>query len=251
MSENSTEQDASTAPEPNPTLPNKLGSSDWEADERAPAEPVKALLPAQHSSGLAHYDAACRAVAAAPCRRGEGDPRQDGSDEGLRHAGEEPPARDRRRRDPSPRGARRLGELIAQQRMTVGLNTGAKGNPGGRGAKIVRGEKDPAQPPTLAEAGIEKRIAAWRETAEAEQGRVVAQVLRPDRSAKRRATPDAPLPQEAPPMPQLVTPVDDWLLEVRRRMGELCRFLSAEERVGLFMRLRAMLDELEAELPAA
>ena len=56
------------------------------------------------------------------------------------------------------RAERRLGELIDAQKQSVGLAKGAKGNPGGRAAKIVRDHTTPAQP-TLAEAGIDKHLA--------------------------------------------------------------------------------------------
>jgi len=36
-------------------------------------------------------------------------------------------------------------------------NKGARGNPGGRGAKIVRSQSGTAQPPTLAESGVSKK----------------------------------------------------------------------------------------------
>src|SRR5262249_13164608 len=50
------------------------------------------------------------------------------------------------------RAERRIGELMAAQRDGVGLNVGARGNPGGRGAPIVRDGDGPAHP-TLADAG--------------------------------------------------------------------------------------------------
>ena len=47
------------------------------------------------------------------------------------------------------RAERRMGEILA----TKPKNRGARGNPGGRGAKV---ERDPSAPPTLAELGIER-----------------------------------------------------------------------------------------------
>jgi hypothetical protein len=47
----------------------------------------------------------------------------------------------------------RMGEFL----KTTEKNVGAKGNPGGRGAKIVRSPNGTAQPPTIASAGISKR----------------------------------------------------------------------------------------------
>ena len=52
---------------------------------------------------------------------------------------------------------------MAMQRETVGLATGAMGNPGGQGAPIVRVATGPAQP-TLAEAGIDKHLADYAAT---------------------------------------------------------------------------------------
>jgi hypothetical protein len=48
---------------------------------------------------------------------------------------------------------RMLGEFL----KAAPKATGAKGNPGGRGAKIVRSSGGTAQPPTLAESGIAKK----------------------------------------------------------------------------------------------
>jgi len=56
------------------------------------------------------------------------------------------------------RAERRIGELMAAQRDGVGLNVGARGNPGGRGAPIVRAADGPAHP-TLADASIDKHLA--------------------------------------------------------------------------------------------
>jgi len=53
------------------------------------------------------------------------------------------------------RAIRRGGELIQAQRETVGLNRGAKGS------KVTGSKRDPLKDdrPTLAEAGIDKRLA--------------------------------------------------------------------------------------------
>lgn len=56
------------------------------------------------------------------------------------------------------RAERRLGELLKEQADAGMMAKGAKGNPGGRGAKIVRVAGEPAQI-TLAEAGIDKSLA--------------------------------------------------------------------------------------------
>lgn len=61
------------------------------------------------------------------------------------------------------RAERRLGELIAQQKATVGLNRGTAGK--GR-PKLGGSENAPPKyaPPTLAEAGIDKHLAARART---------------------------------------------------------------------------------------
>lgn len=51
------------------------------------------------------------------------------------------------------RAERRVGEMIAEQRDTVGLPTG------GDAAKVARGKQSPEQKPTLAAAGIDKDLA--------------------------------------------------------------------------------------------
>lgn len=57
------------------------------------------------------------------------------------------------------RAERRLGEMIREQKETVGLNTGAKGNPGGQGARLCGSEAEPHKP-TLAEVGIDKKLSS-------------------------------------------------------------------------------------------
>lgn len=108
------------------------------------------------------------------------------------------------------RAERRVGELIAAQRETEGLNRGAKGS-------IVSGSKrDPLKDdrPTLAEAGIDKHLAdrarklaaiperkfnamlgEWRERIEVENERVTTNLIREgEREQKRDERPAAPLP---------------------------------------------------------
>ena len=48
--------------------------------------------------------------------------------------------------------------MMQAQRDAGMMNRGAQGNPGGRGAPIVRDKDGPAQP-TLAEVGIDKHLA--------------------------------------------------------------------------------------------
>ena len=85
------------------------------------------------------------------------------------------------------RAERRLGEMIRFQKQTVGLNPGARGNPGGRGAKIVSFPGGRAHP-ILADVGVdhklssraqklaglsandfEARVASWRNKTERER----------------------------------------------------------------------------------
>jgi hypothetical protein len=54
------------------------------------------------------------------------------------------------------RAERKLGQVMAEQKVTVGFNKGAAEN--GRNAKNA-GFQNPALPPTLAEAGIDKNLA--------------------------------------------------------------------------------------------
>jgi hypothetical protein len=56
------------------------------------------------------------------------------------------------------RAERRLGELMAAAKAAGEMAKGAKGNPKGRGAKIVRVAEKPAHP-TLADQGIDKNLA--------------------------------------------------------------------------------------------
>jgi hypothetical protein len=56
------------------------------------------------------------------------------------------------------RAERRLGELMETKRQAGELAKGARGNPKGRGAKIVQGTTDPAHP-TLASQNVDKNLA--------------------------------------------------------------------------------------------
>jgi hypothetical protein len=57
------------------------------------------------------------------------------------------------------RAERRLGELIKAQKATVGLQAGARGRSGG-GTRGSRKEPQLEAPPTLADAGIDKKLSA-------------------------------------------------------------------------------------------
>lgn len=56
---------------------------------------------------------------------------------------------------------RRLGQLIAEQKETVGLNRGGGEKGIGRRGKQCGSKKEPhSAPPTLAEAGIDKKLSS-------------------------------------------------------------------------------------------
>ncbi|MBK8132800.1 MAG: hypothetical protein IPN63_07790 [Gammaproteobacteria bacterium] len=56
-------------------------------------------------------------------------------------------------------GSENLGELIAAQKATVGLNTGTRGQLAGRDASGGTNTEPPEnKQPTLAEAGIDKKL---------------------------------------------------------------------------------------------
>jgi hypothetical protein len=102
------------------------------------------------------------------------------------------------------RAERRLGEMLAEQKKTVGLNTGTAGQ--GRPALGGSKKKPPKDAqPTLAEAGIDKnlssraqklaavpdaeftaKLAAWRKNAEERQDRVTAHVLNTGERGQRK-----------------------------------------------------------------
>lgn len=107
---------------------------------------------------LVRYDAACRAVAEVKSIDEAKDLRDKA--EGMRAYAHQ--ANNRQLEIDAAeirmRAERRLGELMRVQREAGGVNRGAMGNPGGRGAAIVRDENGPAQP-TLAEVGIDKHLA--------------------------------------------------------------------------------------------
>lgn len=73
------------------------------------------------------------------------------------------------------RAERKLGEILAKTPKA----TGAKGNPGGRGAKIVRSPNGTAQP-TLAASGITKKISSRAQTLAAIPEEEFEEAIRPE-----------------------------------------------------------------------
>lgn len=102
------------------------------------------------------------------------------------------------------RAERRLGEMLAAQRATAGLNTGTAGK--GRPKKGGANEEPPKDNrPTLAEAGIDKKLSSraqklaavpedefegeldeWRERVEKEKERVTTRLLSRGSKAKKK-----------------------------------------------------------------
>lgn len=145
-------------------------------------------------SSLVRYDAACRALAEAKSVDEVKDLRD--KSEAMRAYAKQ--AKNRQLEVDAAeiriRAERRLGEMIAGQKATVGLATGAAGI--GQAASAVP-SKYRTQPPTLAEAGIDKKLSAraqkmaavpadefesmvgeWRERVEAENERVTTNLLK-------------------------------------------------------------------------
>jgi hypothetical protein len=123
-----------------------------EAHDRAPALPATI----DSSAALANYDAACKALAAAKAVDEVQDIRAQA--EAVRAYAKQ--AKNRQMEHDAAeirlRAERRLGELMAAQKETVGLATGAKGIGPIAGLNLTRNQDAPA---TLAEAGIDKNLA--------------------------------------------------------------------------------------------
>jgi len=110
------------------------------------------------------------------------------------------------------RAERRLGQLIQAQKETVGLNTGAKGIGTAEGVRCRKG----TAPPTLAEAGIDKKLSSraqrmaaiadaefegmvgqWKERKQRENERITVDLLRAGERHRR----DEELRNAAAPWP--------------------------------------------------
>lgn len=115
-------------------------------------------IVASTANGLVRYEAACRAIAEAKAVDEVKELRDRA--EAMRAYAKQ--AKNKQLEiDASEirfRAERRIGELIAGQRKAGLMAEGAKGNPGGQGAAIVRVADGPAQI-TLSEAGIDKHLA--------------------------------------------------------------------------------------------
>jgi N6-adenosine-specific RNA methylase IME4 len=156
------------------------------------------------NSALTKYDAACRAIAAAKCV----DEVKDLHDQSFAMQAYARQAKNRQLEVDAAeirmRAERRLGELIVAQKETVGLNTGTAG----LGRPTLGGTKmEPPKNalPTLAEAGIDKKLSSraqkmaavpeqefegmlgeWRERVHDENERVTTNILlRGEREMKR------------------------------------------------------------------
>jgi hypothetical protein len=102
---------------------------------------------------------------------------------------------------------RRLGQLMAAQKETIGLATG------GDATRVARGKQNPEQKPTLAQAGIDKNLAKrartaaempdekFEEATEAKRKAITAAKKRHSRP-KLSGKPTTTKPEEAPPEPQ-------------------------------------------------
>jgi N6-adenosine-specific RNA methylase IME4 len=158
------------------------------------------------STALAKYDEACRALAEAKAVdevqaiRNKAD--------ALRHA-----ARIAKNRDLEldaaeirMRAERRLGEMLAEQKRTVGLNVGVRGQLRGRDASGSSARERPEDDrPTLEEAGIDRKlsmkaqklaavpleqfeslVADWRSAVRAENAKVTVNLLKLGREEQQR-----------------------------------------------------------------
>jgi hypothetical protein len=152
---------------------------------------------------LVKYDAACRAVAEAASIDEAKDLRDKG--EAMRAYARQAKNKDLeiKAAEIRIRAERRIGELMAAQRETEGLNKGA----------ATRVAEKPASPPTLAEAGIDKNLAdrarklaaipeeefngivgEWKERVEAENARVTVNLLAAGEKAQADEPPAAARP---------------------------------------------------------
>lgn len=164
---------------------------------------------------------------------------------------------------------RRLGELIAAQKATVGMNKGAMGNPGGQGAKIVRYQDGTAQtPPTLADAGISKKLSseaqALASVSEAKIMEAIDSQVRdgktPTKSATQKAIkgtqspkpkkPEAKQPKPKQPGPKMQAALD--AIDRRTAAGEDVSAKAIEAESGANKEtVRQALAVHEAEVKAA
>ena len=158
------------------------------------------------------------------------------------------------------RAERRLGEMLAEQKASGGMNTGAAGTGINQySPKEVRSSVTTA--PTLADVGISKDLSAraqklaavpeaqfeaevgeWRERAEAEGARV---------SARLEAAGDAAL-NKTPPAPPAKTPEQERIEELEAQVDELAANLKgALDDLESMSRVLDAGDKLEAALAEA
>jgi len=164
------------------------------------------------------------------------------------------------------RAERRLGELITEQKRTVGLNKG--GNGPGRGNKKPVPTGNRLLLPTLDDAGIDKklsmraqrlaqvpakiferRVSTWRDEMKQRKDRVSLAALRDETPSPRpraRRARQRGVSQEA-----FFSPVTTCLFDVDARMRQTIFDLDADDRAELLECVRQLLVNIERELKDA
>ena len=171
------------------------------------------------------------------------------------------------------RATRRLGELIAAQKATVGLNTGAAGKGVNQHNKDEVRSSLTTAPPTLAEAGISKdlsakaqkfaavpaaefeaEVAGWRDRVEAEGARVTTRLeaagekARPskaDKAADRVADLEAALEEAREAAAEAGALAQDLLAQVNGEADKRLEQLRAELRATQATRDIAMRENAQ------
>lgn len=140
------------------------------------------------------------------------------------------------------RAERRVGQLIVAQRESVGLNRGAKGS------RVTGSEREPVKDdrPTLAEAGVDKKLSSraqrlaalpderflaalgeWREAATREAGRVTVTLVRGTDKRVARAVREEVLGRQQRALPEerfgVIYADPEWRFEPRSRKTGLDR----------------------------
>jgi hypothetical protein len=187
-------------------------------------------------SELVRYDAMCRAIDA--CL--EADEVKDIRDKAMALALYAKQAKnydaERRAVEIRVRAERKAGTLLRAMEKAKG----ARGNPGGRGAAIVRSDNPTAQPKTLAEMGISKdQSAEWQRLAE-----IQAALTAPEMSSARRII--------APPQSDGEATADDSIAK-GKELGGAGFMLAINEMINdkaEFVRLWGAMNDDEKEYAA-